>query len=118
MAELLAELLPPRARRADSRIAAHARRLVEDPDRGASVSAIGRELSVHPVYLARAFRQTYGCSIRDYRTIRNVRRAADALLATRKPLSQIAHEVGFADHSHMCRAFRTVAGWHPSLLRA
>jgi AraC family transcriptional regulator len=39
------------------------------------------------------------------------------VLGTKAPLSQIAHECGFADHSHMCRAFRRVAGWRPSRLR-
>jgi len=57
-------------------------------------------------------------SPREYRTIQLVRRAATLVLGTKAPLSRIAHECGFADHSHMYRAFRGVAGWSPSRLRA
>jgi AraC family transcriptional regulator len=91
--------------------------MLEDPERRPSVSAVARELDVHPVHLARQFRQAYGVSLREYRTIRLVKRAATAILGTKTPLSRIAHDCGFADHSHMCRAFRHVAGWSPSRLR-
>ena len=95
-----------------------ARRLLDDPEQRLSVSALARTMNLHPVHLARQFRQTYGVSVREYRTIQLVKRAATLVLGTKTPLSQIAHECGFADHSHMCRAFRRVAGWSPSRLRA
>jgi AraC family transcriptional regulator len=74
-------------------------------------------MNVHPVHLTRQFRQTYGMSPREYRTVQLVKRAATLVVGTDAPLSRIAHECGFADHSHMCRAFRHVAGWNPSRLR-
>jgi AraC family transcriptional regulator len=70
------------------------------------------------VYLARQFRRAYGLSITEYRKVLMVRRAADLALATRLTLRRIAYESGFADQSHMCRAFQTVAGWSPGLLRS
>jgi AraC-like DNA-binding protein len=75
-------------------------------------------MNVHAVHLARQFRQTYGMSLREYRTMQLVKRAATLVVGTKAPLSQIAHDCGFADHSHMCRAFRRIAGWSPSRLRA
>jgi AraC family transcriptional regulator len=114
--ELLAAIRP--TVRADRMAAVRARRLLDDPERRLSVSALAHAMNVHPVHLARQFRQTYGVSVREYRTIQLVKRAASLVLGTRTPLSQIAHECGFADHSHMCRAFRRVAGWSPSRLRA
>ena len=93
------------------------RRLLDDPERRASVSALARTMDVHPVHLARQFRQAYGVSVREYRTLLMVKRATTAILATKTSLSRIAHDCGFADHSHMCRAFRHVAGWSPSRLR-
>jgi AraC-like DNA-binding protein/quercetin dioxygenase-like cupin family protein len=113
--ELLAAISP--GVHADRMAAVRARRLLDDPEQRLTVSALARSMNVHPVHLARQFRETYGVSLREYRTIRLVRRAAALVLGTRAPLSQIAHACGFADHSHMCRAFRRVAGWSPSRLR-
>lgn len=104
--------------RPDRALVARARRALEDPQQQPSVSDLARAMDVHPVHLARQFRQAYGVSMREYRTIRLVRRAASAIVSTTAPLSRIAHDCGFADHSHMCRAFRYVAGWSPSRLRA
>jgi AraC family transcriptional regulator len=114
--ELLAAIGP--SARPDRMAAVRARRLLDDPERQLSVSALANMMNVHPVHLARQFRQTYGVSLREYRAIQLVKRATTLVLGTRTPLSEIAHECGFADHSHMCRAFRRVAGWSPSRLRA
>jgi AraC family transcriptional regulator len=113
--ELLAAIDPDA--RTDRRAAVRARRLMDDPEEQLSVAALADHLRVHPVHLARQFRQTYGMSLREYRTIQLVKRAATLVVGTNIPLSRIAHECGFADHSHMCRAFRRVAGWSPSRLR-
>jgi AraC-like DNA-binding protein len=104
--------------RPDRAMAVRARRLLDDPEQRLTVSALAHALNVHPVHLTRQFRQTYGVSLREYRTIQLVRRAATLVLGTKAPLSRIAHECGFADQSHMCRAFRRVAGWSPSRRRA
>lgn len=101
----------------DRMTAVRARRLLDDPEQRLTVSALAHSMNVHPVHLARQFRQTYGVSLREYRTIQLVKRAATLVLGTKTPLSRIAHECGFADHSHMCRAFRRVVGWSPSRLR-
>ena len=114
--ELLAAISP--GAHPDRRAAVRARRLMDDPELRLTVSALAHSMNVHPIHLARQFRQTYGVSLREYRTIQLVRRAAALVLGTNTPLSRIAHECGFADHSHMCRAFRRVAGWSPSRLRA
>jgi AraC family transcriptional regulator len=113
--ELLAAI-SPRAR-SDRLAAVRARRLLDDPERRPSVTALAHTMNIHPVHLARQFRQTYGVSVREYRTLQLVKRAATLILGTKTSLSQIAHECGFADHSHMCRAFRRTAGWNPSRLR-
>jgi AraC family transcriptional regulator len=115
LTELLAALGP--GERLDRVTVARVRRLLDDPEQRTSVSALASTVGVHPVHLARQFRQAYGVSLREYRTIQLVKRAATAILATKTPLSRIAHDCGFADHSHMCRAFRRVAGWVPSRLR-
>jgi len=116
LTELLATVAP--AKRAPRMDLARVRRLLDDSDGRPSVSSIAESLDVHPVHLARQFRQAYGVSLREYRTMQLVKRAIAAIVSTKAPLSRVAHECGFADHSHMCRAFRQVAGWSPSRLRA
>ena len=113
---LLATLGP--RQRPDRALVARARRLLDDVEARLSVSTLAEAMNVHPVHLARQFRQTYGVSPRDYRTLQMVKRATMAILGTTAPLSRIAHDCGFADHSHMCRSFRRVTGWSPSRLRA
>ena len=115
LSELFAAIGP--SARPDRTVALRARRLLDDPEHCVTVSALARAMNIHPVYLAREFRRTFGMSLREYRTTQLVKRAATLVVGTKAPLSQIAHECGFADHSHMCRAFHRVAGLNPSRLR-
>jgi AraC family transcriptional regulator len=116
LTELLATLPP--TRRIPTVALARVRQLLDDCDGRASVSSIAESIGVHPVHLARQFRQAYGVSLREYQTMQLVKRATAAIVSTKAPLSRVAHDCGFADHSHMCRAFRQVTGWSPSQLRA
>lgn len=117
LTELMAELVEERSCRREAYLAERARRLLEDCPARPSVLALARHFAVHPVYLARKFRQSFGVSIREYWTVRMVQRACEAVVSTTQPLSRIAHECGFADHSHMCRAFRVVTGANPARMR-
>jgi AraC-like DNA-binding protein len=45
-------------------------------------------------------------------------RASALLVTSRMRLSAIAHEVGYADHSHFCRQFGRRFGITPSAYRA
>jgi AraC family transcriptional regulator len=91
---------------------------LSEPGRCESVSALAARAGVHPVYLARRFRGAFGVSLREFRQITQVRRATALIMGTTRSLSEIAHQCGFSDHSHMCRAFRRVTGVHPGALRA
>src|SRR5688572_29624761 len=74
------------------------------------VQDLAREAHLHPVYLARAFRRRHGCSITAYRRQLQVAHAARRLAGSDEPLASVALRSGFADQSHLCRAFRAMAG--------
>lgn len=87
--------------------------LPDDP----GLSAIADEVEVHPVHLARVFRDRHGCSMGEYARRLRLERATEALLATDLPIGRIAHGAGYADHSHFSRAFRRATGLSPSAFR-
>jgi AraC-like DNA-binding protein len=92
---------------------------LEEAEAGAcAVSDLARRVGIHRVSLARAFRRHYGVTPRDYRKRHRLRRAALAIERTGWDLTRVAHESGYADHSHMCRQFREATGMAPSELRA
>lgn len=81
------------------------------------LAEIAAELGVHPVHLARVFRRRYGCSIGEYARRLKVERAARALRDTRLPIGRLAHQLGYADHSHFSRSFRRATGFSPTEYR-
>ena len=82
-----------------------------------SVARIAAMAGVHPVHLARVFRQAFGCSPGELLRWRRVERAADLLARSRLPAAEIAAAVGFVDQSHMTRAFRALYGLTPGAWR-
>ncbi len=82
-----------------------------------SVTATAGELAVSREHLQRSFRQSYcmtpGQSLRELRLS-----AALQALSTAMPLADLAHDLGFADQSHMSRQIKTATGLTPSQFRA
>ena len=91
-----------------------ARELLDDRCAEAiSIAELARAAGVHPVHLARVFRQHVGCSPSDYLRRRRLERAAVLLRETRRPQSDIALHCGFGDQSHFANAFKRFAGATP-----
>lgn len=82
-----------------------------------SVAAIARRVGVHPVHLARVCRHKLGCTVREYLRQRRTLAAWCACEEHSQPLSAIAARSGFADQSHMTRAFTRELGISPARLR-
>jgi len=82
-----------------------------------SLGELAASAGVHPVYLARSFRERYGLSVGEY--VRQLRLdwATAQLAATETPLAVLAVEAGFADQSHFTRAFKRHAGLTPARYR-
>jgi AraC family transcriptional regulator len=90
-----------------------ARRLAERP----TLHALAREVGVAPFHLARLFRAAVGLPIHRYLDRLRLRRALDRLAAGEQDLTQLALELGYADHSHFTNAFRREFGLPPSRVR-
>ena len=80
--------------------------------------ALAREAGLHPVYVSRAFRRFTGSSMTDYVRALRLREARHLLGSTEQPLSLVAAETGFADASHLCRAFSSAHAMTPIGFRA
>jgi AraC family transcriptional regulator len=96
----------------------HVRAAIDDCASWPSVSELAAVGGVHRVHLARQFRRYHGCAVSDYVRRRNVQRAAQRMLRSPVSLCEIAHDAGFSDQPHMCRAFRTETGMSPSAFRS
>lgn len=73
---------------------------------GLSVARVAQEVGVHPVHLARVFRQQLGCAPGDYLRGRRLERAAALLGRGLASLAEVAHDSGFVDQAHLSRSFR------------
>jgi AraC family transcriptional regulator len=73
---------------------------------------------VHPVHLAQTFRRVYSSTIGEYIRSLRVRRAADELARTDRPIAMIAISYGFYDQSHLNRVFKKHMKLTPAQYRA
>jgi AraC family transcriptional regulator len=85
--------------------------------RALQLAEIATVAGLHPSSLARAFKRRYEVTPWQYQRRRQIEWVKAELLLGDRPISTIAHEAGFADHSHLTRAFRAVEGTAPSKVR-
>ena len=78
---------------------------------------IARVINIHPVHLARSFRQAYGCSLGEYLRQLRIESVSQQLVASKTPLSEIALAAGFADQAHFSRTFKKQTGMTPAEFR-
>lgn len=82
-----------------------------------TLESLARTAGVHRVHLAREFRRAFGCTVGHYIRQRRVEFACHRLAASRRSLSRIAFEAGFADQSHFTNTFRWLVGVPPGVFR-
>lgn len=81
------------------------------------IADLAAVLGVHPVHLARVFRQAWGASPGDLLRWRRVEQASGLLRRPGLAMAEVALTAGFADQSHMNRAFQAQYGMTPSSYR-
>src|ERR1700722_2948873 len=80
------------------------------------LAALAARAGVHPSHLARTFRRFRRKTVGDYVRGLRVQHACRELLRG-TTLPETAQEAGFADQSHLTRAFKTVTGTTPAAYR-
>ena len=70
-----------------------------------------------PETLSRGFHRAFGVTPKVFRIESRARRAWNLLLRSSSPLTEIAHQMGFADHAHLSRAIGDLTGAPPSYWR-
>ena len=82
------------------------------------LSDVARAVDVHPCSLAHAFRAHSGQSLGKYLRALQLNWALNELMETDHPISQIAHEAGYSDQSHLTRRCKRETGLTPGELRS
>ncbi|MBO9729550.1 MAG: helix-turn-helix transcriptional regulator [Chitinophaga sp.] len=83
-----------------------------------TIQSVAARVFVHPIYLARAFKEREGVTIGEYQLKMRVRRAMELLFTTAFPVADIAYAAGFSDASHLVRSFRFFYGATPHRFRS
>jgi AraC family transcriptional regulator len=102
-------------------LAWQARKVLEHIDRHVAHRVVIADLSAlvqrSEAHFSRAFRRTFGHSPHAFLVRRRVELAAQHMLQTDMPLSDIALQCGFVDQAHMCKLFGKVTGETPAAWR-
>jgi AraC-like DNA-binding protein len=82
------------------------------------VVAVAQEIGLHPVYLTRAYKETFGLSIQEDRQLRRIKRGVELLVTTNETIADVALGLNFFDQSHFSRTFRRYVGTTPAKYRS
>lgn len=82
-----------------------------------SLGELGRAVAASPFHLCRLFKEATGSTVHSYLTDLRLRVALEQVAEPASNLSALAHDLGFASHSHFTTAFRRRFGTTPSAFR-
>ena len=82
-----------------------------------NIHDLSQRLSLHRVYVARAFKKKYGIAPVEFRKYTRVAAALLDITLREKSLVAIAYDAGFSDQSHMNREFKLYTGCTPAAFR-
>lgn len=82
-----------------------------------SLQDIGINLNIHPIYLARLFKEKTGMTIGEYTRKIKIDKACKDLIYSKNTITEIAISSGFYDQSHFIRVFKQNFGTSPLKFR-
>ena len=91
--------------------------LENELDRYHTLTNIAERLNLHPVYLARAFREKKGLTIGEYQLKSKLNNSVSMLLNSSESISGISFANGFYDDSHFIRSFKELFKISPHQFR-
>ena len=91
--------------------------LREGSTSGLTIAATAGSAGVHPVHLARAFRQYFRCTPGEYLRACRIEKARRLLVSSEAPLAELAQQLGFCDQSQFTHVFRRATGTSPAQYR-
>jgi AraC family transcriptional regulator len=94
------------------------RRLRDRLEHRWSLEELAREAGISTVRLSRGFRNVFGESVGERLRRRRLEAARELLGVAGSDLAEVAFACGFADQSHLTRAFRAAYGMTPGQFRA
>jgi len=83
-----------------------------------SLSNVAASVDVHPVHLARTFRQFHHCTVGEYLRRVRIEFACRKVIESNSTLVEIALAAGFSDQSHFCHTFKRAIGMTPAEFRS
>lgn len=82
-----------------------------------SLEEIAEEVGFSPYYLAHIFRQELGVTVMQYRTQLRMTVAKEMLQNTKRPVTQIAFDLGWNDSNYFSLVFKNETGLSPTSFR-
>ena len=82
-----------------------------------TLADVAQTVGVHPVHLAQTFRKTYHYTVGEFVRRLRIEYACHELIASARPIVDIALAAGFCDQSHFTRTFKRAVGTAPSQYR-
>ena len=79
-----------------------------------SVSFLAKSVFVDAVYLGRAFRMEFGCTINEYQHRLRIEEAADLIIRTDQTLCEISAAVGYQNYNNFYAHFERITGKKPA----
>ena len=82
-----------------------------------SIQSLSERVYIHPIYLARAFKEKTGFTIGEFQVRAKVQKACSLLFKSSYSVAEIAFLSGFCDAAHLINTFQRVFSSSPHQLR-
>ena len=91
--------------------------LHDEAHQNLTIARVAAAVGVHPFHLSRVFKQFRRQTVGEYLNARRIERACRELGDPETRLADVALRAGFADQSHLTRAFKRATGMTPGAFR-